>query len=80
MENGIGIGATVFVAGDSFDNATNTTRLDGYVVTDIRASFGITEQIEIFGRIENLFDEQYETIFRYGQPGRAVFGGVRYRM
>jgi len=49
-------------------------------VTDIRASFGITEQIEIFGRIENLFDEQYETIFRYGQPGRAVFGGVRYRM
>ena len=80
MENGIGIGATVFVAGDSFDNATNTTRLDGYVVTDIRASFGLTEQIEIFGRIENLFDEQYETIFRYGQPGRAVFGGVRYRM
>ena len=33
-----------------------------------------------FGRIENLFDEQYETIFRYGQPGRAVFGGVRFRM
>ena len=80
MENGIGIGATVLVVGDSFDNASNSRQLDGYVVADIRASYGITELLEIFGRIENLFDEEYETVYRYGQPGRAVFGGVRFRM
>lgn len=80
MENGIGFGATVLVVGDSFDNASNTRELDGYVVTDIRASYGITDQLEIFGRVENLFDEQYETVYRYGQSGRAVFGGVRFRM
>ena len=80
MKNGIGIGATVLVVGDSFDNASNTRQLDGYVVTDLRASFGVTEQLEIFGRVENLFDEEYETVYRYGQPGRAVFGGVRFRM
>ena len=80
MNNGIGIGATVLVVGDSFDNASNTRRLDGYVVADLRASYGVTEQLEIFGRVENLFDEEYETVYRYGQPGRAVFGGVRFRM
>lgn len=80
MKNGIGIGATVLVVGDSFDNASNTRQLDGYVVTDIRASFGLTENLEVFGRIENLFDAEYETVFRYGQPGRAASGGVRYRM
>ncbi|MGB3710399.1 MAG: TonB-dependent receptor [Erythrobacter sp.] len=80
MESGMGIGATVLVVGDSFDNATNTTRLDGYVLTDLRASYGLTENLEIFGRIENLFDAEYETVFNYGQPGRAAFGGLRYRM
>lgn len=33
--------------------------------------------IEVYGRVENLFDEHYETIFRYGTPGRAAYGGVR---
>lgn len=80
MSNGIGIGATVLVVGDSFDNASNTRQLGGYVVADLRASYGVTEQLEIFGRVENLFDEEYETVYRYGQPGRAVFGGVRFRM
>lgn len=80
MANGLGIGATVLVVGDSFDNAANTVLLEGYVVADIRASYGITENLEVFGRIENVTDEEYETVFLYGQPGRAVFGGVRYRM
>ncbi len=80
LRGGIGLGTTVLVVGDSFDNAANTRPLDGYVVADIRASYAITEALEIFGRIENLFDAEYETVFQYGQPGRAVFGGLRYRM
>ncbi|MDJ0977284.1 MAG: TonB-dependent receptor [Erythrobacter sp.] len=80
MENSLGIGTTILIVGDSFDNSSNTTPLDGYVVADLRISYGITENLELFGRIENVTDEQYETIFLYGQPGRGVFGGLRYRM
>lgn len=80
LPGGIGVGATVLLVGDSFDNAANTVRLESYVVADIRASYGITEAFELFARVENLFDENYETAFGFGQPGRAVFGGVRYRM
>ncbi|MFK4003506.1 TonB-dependent receptor plug domain-containing protein [Qipengyuania sp. NPDC077563] len=80
LESGIGLGATVLMVGDSFDNAGNSRELDGYVVTDLRTSYGIADNLEIFGRVENLFNAKYETVYRYGQPGRAAFGGVRYRL
>ncbi len=74
---GLTTGATITAVGDSFDNASNARRLDGYVVTDIRASFPLGQQVELYGRVENLFDERYQTIFQYGQPGRGAFGGIR---
>ncbi|MEM7781086.1 MAG: TonB-dependent receptor [Pseudomonadota bacterium] len=80
MENGFGIGATILVVGDSFDNASNTRPLDGYALADIRVSYGIAESLELFGRIENVTDEEYETVRGFNQPGRSVFGGVRLRM
>jgi len=76
---GLSTGATVTMVGNSFDNASNTRRLDGYVLTDLRAALPITERVEVYGRVENLFDERYQTIFQYGTPGRAAYGGVRVR-
>lgn len=78
--SGLQTGATLAHVGDSFDNATNTRRLDGFVLLDLRAAYPITEQVELYGRVENVFDEQYETVFRYGTAGRAAFAGVRLRM
>lgn len=74
---GLGVGGTVTAVGDSFDNASNARRLDGYVLADVRASFPVARGVEFYGRVENLFDERYQTIFNYGQPGRAAYGGVR---
>jgi vitamin B12 transporter len=74
---GLETGATFTVVGDSFDNASNTRPVDGYSLVDVRASFPITAAIAVYGRIENLFDEQYETIFRFGTPRRAAYAGVR---
>lgn len=74
---GLGTGVTLTVVGDSFDNASNTRRLDGYVLADLRASYPVGRHVEVYGRIENVLDQRYETIYQYGQPGRAAFGGVR---
>lgn len=74
---GLKTGATITHVGKSFDNAANTRKLDGYVLVDLRAAFPVTRNIELYGRIENLFDEQYETSFRYGTPRRAAYAGVR---
>ena len=76
---GLSIGGTVSIVGDSFDNAANTTRLDGYALAGIRAEMPVTHNVSIYGRVDNLFDEKYETVATYGTYGRAAYGGIRLR-
>jgi vitamin B12 transporter len=76
---GLSTGATLTVVGDSFDNAANTVRLDGYALAGVRASFPIGEHLELYGRIDNLFDADYETARGYNVLGRSAYGGVRVR-
>ena len=76
---GLTLGADLRMVGDSFDNASNATRLDGYALTTVRASFPVTEQVELYGRVENLFDRAYQTVATYGTQGRAAYIGLRAR-
>ncbi len=55
-------------------------RLKSHTVADLRASYALSEHVEIFGRVENLFDAQYEDVYGYGTPGIAGYGGVRVRL
>lgn len=77
---GLGIGATVSVVGDSFDNAGNTVRLDGYDLVALRAELPLGERLALYGRIENLFDADYRSVAGYGTPGRTAHAGVRVRL
>ncbi|MBS0478358.1 MAG: TonB-dependent receptor [Proteobacteria bacterium] len=71
------IGATVLAVGDSFDDAGNVNRLDGYVVAGVRAELPIGARLALYGRVDNLFDERYTVVRGYGTPGRAAYGGIR---
>jgi len=74
---GFTIGGDLRAASDSFDTNNNFVRLDGYEVVTLRASLPLGERLEIFGRVENLLDEDYQTAFGYNTAGRSVFGGLR---
>lgn len=74
---GLSTSVAVQYAGDSFDNASNSARLDGYTLVDLRASYPINDTVEIYGRVENVGDEVYETTRNYGVAGRGTFIGVR---
>ncbi|MCF8708256.1 TonB-dependent receptor plug domain-containing protein [Rhizorhapis sp. SPR117] len=76
---GLSTGATVTHAGSRFDNASNSRILQGYVLVDLRASIPVRPNVEFYGRVENLFDERYATVFNYGTSGRAAYAGVRLR-
>lgn len=69
--------AAVTHAGRSFDDVANTVVVDSYTVVDLRAAFALRDDLEVYGRLENAFDEEYETIARYGTVGRGFFVGVR---
>jgi vitamin B12 transporter len=72
-------GVAARFAGKSFDNASNATRLDGYTLVDLRGELPLSGNVRLFARVENLFDERYETIARYGTLGRSVYAGLRGR-
>jgi len=76
---GASFGGTISYTGASFENASNSIRLAGYTLVDVRASMPITENVELFGRVENLFDEAYETVFRSGTHRRGAYFGARLR-
>jgi len=52
-------------------------RLDDYVLVNFNADYRLTNRLSIFGRVENLFDERYEDVFSFTNPGITAVGGVR---
>jgi vitamin B12 transporter len=72
-------GVAVRYVGESFDDAANTVRLKGYALVDLRASYPVARSLELYGRVENLTDQAYETTHGYGTTGRAAYLGLRAR-
>lgn len=72
-------GFSVRRQGTTFNNATNTQKLKQYTLVDIRTSYPVTKHIEVYARVENLFEQTYQTILTYGSMGQASYAGVRIR-
>ena len=49
----------------------------GDALAGVRASFPVGQHVELYGRVDNLFDADYATASGYGVYGRAAYGGVR---
>lgn len=75
----LALGADMRVRSASFDDAGNFTRLEAGSETDLRVSLPFGNFLEVFGRIENLFDARVQTAATYGVPGRSVYAGLRVR-
>jgi vitamin B12 transporter len=65
--------------GRTFNDDANTVVVAGYTLVDLRVSYPLTQHLEVFGRIENALDKDYQTILNYGAPRRGFFAGVRAR-
>ncbi|MFC5527773.1 TonB-dependent vitamin B12 receptor [Rhodanobacter ginsengisoli] len=74
----VGLGATVYAAGRSYDDAANAHPLGGYSTTDLRVSYHFSTDWQVEARLANVFDRHYETVWYFNQPGRSVFLTLRY--
>ena len=63
---------------DAFYNRSVVT-LDDYTLVNLTAAYDLTDTVEIFGRIDNLFDEEYQEVLGYGSRARAGYAGLRMR-
>ncbi|WP_425410170.1 TonB-dependent receptor plug domain-containing protein [Hyphococcus sp.] len=55
-------------------------RNNSFFRADLRAAYAATDMLEIYGRIENLTDTDYQDVSGYAESGIAAFGGVRVRL
>lgn len=74
---GLSVGSSVLFIGDSFDDASNSVALDGYALVGLRASLPINDRLELYGRVDNIFDVQYTVVAGYNSFGRNAAVGVR---
>ncbi|QVM85595.1 TonB-dependent receptor plug domain-containing protein [Novosphingobium decolorationis] len=77
---GLRLGAELRVGGGRWDDLDNAQWVEGNTVVNLRGSFAVTQNVEVFARMENLFDEHYEVVRTYGTPGRSAYAGVRVKM
>ncbi len=73
------LGAMFLAEGRRYDDLENTRKLSGYIKVDLRAEYLFNQHWRIQGRIENLFDKDYETAAFFNQPGRNFFVTLRYQ-
>ena len=75
----LAVGGDLRLVADSFDDAGNFVPLDGYALATLRASLPLGNHLELFARVENLTDAQYQTAAGYGTYGRSAYVGARAR-
>ncbi len=51
--------------------------MSDYYLLSLGASLQITKNFQVFGRVENAIDEDYQEVAGYKMPGRAFYGGVK---
>jgi len=54
-------------------------KLDGYTLVNLAARYQVDDRWQVYGRIENLFDERYEAVLGYGGVERGIYLGARYQ-
>lgn len=65
-----------------FDNDFNSypperVSLGGYGIVDLALSYKLGDSTELFGRVDNLFDKEYQDVLGFGTMGAAAYAGVR---
>jgi vitamin B12 transporter len=53
--------------------------MKAYTLVNLNATYDISKALQLFGRVENLFDDNYQEVFAFATSGRAAYGGMRVR-
>ena len=52
-------------------------KLKAYTLVNFALNFRLTNYIQVYGRVENLLDTDYEQIYGYGTPGLSGYAGFK---
>ena len=63
--------------GSRFNDIQNRQSQRAFDVWSLAASYDATKRIQLYIRVENLFDEKYEEILNAGTAGRSIYVGMK---
>ena len=58
-------------------NNTPSQRMGSFGVVNVSTTYDVNKTMQVFGRVENLTNQDYEEIAGYGTAIRSVYGGVK---
>jgi vitamin B12 transporter len=64
----------------NFFASRSVVTLGSYFKADVTASYRVTDRVEIFGRVENALDENYQDVFGFSNPGIGAFAGIKIKL
>lgn len=67
----------VILTGDTTDGTTTKRQLPAYAVVNGGLNYQVSEQVEVYGRVHNLFDTKYQEVYGYNTQGRTFYAGAR---
>ncbi|MEM6678691.1 MAG: TonB-dependent receptor, partial [Pseudomonadota bacterium] len=62
---------------DGFFTVQPLVTLDSFVLLSIQGSYAVTENLELYARVENAANADYQEVFQFETQGIAAFGGLR---
>lgn len=77
------ISATLLFVGSWVDGnrdfSIRRMRTPSYTTVNLAADYDLNDKINLYTRVDNLFDRRYQEPIGFLQPGLGVYGGVRVR-
>jgi iron complex outermembrane receptor protein len=73
------VGGNLVVASGQYffgDQSNQNPRLGGYYVANLYSSYKLTDNVEVFARVENLFDSKYANFGIFGDVTKTALPGV----
>ena len=62
-----------------FDQFGAVIDLADYITLNVSGSYRLNDTWELFGRVDNLTDSDYEDVFSFATPGISGYAGLRWR-
>lgn len=70
---------TAFFQTGAFGGVNRRVDVGAYVLGTLAAEYDVTDDFTVFGRVENLFDEDYQEVFGFNTPDIAAYAGLKVR-
>ncbi|MBV5336102.1 TonB-dependent receptor, partial [bacterium] len=59
---GLDVGGVLRMYGKQYDSTFSNRVNNAYTVMDLDAAYALTERVSVYGRVENLFNADYEEV------------------